>query len=49
MLTAELIRQKRDGGELSAQEISDLVFGIADGSVTDAQVGAFAMAVRGAG
>ena len=45
MLTAELIRQKRDGGELSADEIEQLVFGIADGSVTDAQVGALAMAI----
>jgi thymidine phosphorylase len=45
MLTAELIRRKRDGLELSEQEISQLVFGIADGSVTDAQVGALAMAI----
>jgi thymidine phosphorylase len=45
MLTAELIRRKRDGGELSADEIEGLAFGIADGSVTDAQVGALAMAI----
>jgi thymidine phosphorylase len=45
MLTAELIRRKRDGGELSADEISQLVAGIADGGVTDAQVGALAMAI----
>ncbi len=45
MLTAELIRRKRDGGELSAEEITQLVSGIADGSVTDAQVGALAMAI----
>jgi thymidine phosphorylase len=45
MLTAELIRRKRDGLELSASEIEQLVFGIADGSVTDAQVGALAMAI----
>jgi thymidine phosphorylase len=45
MLTAELIRRKRDGAELSAQEISELVQGIADGTVTDAQVGALAMAI----
>jgi thymidine phosphorylase len=45
MLTAELIRKKRDGGELSAEEIAQLVQGIADGSVTDAQVGALAMAI----
>jgi thymidine phosphorylase len=45
VLTAELIRRKRDGGELSAEQIEQLVFGIADGSVTDAQVGALAMAI----
>jgi thymidine phosphorylase len=45
VLTAELIRRKRDGGELSADEISFLVGGIADGSVSDAQVGALAMAI----
>jgi thymidine phosphorylase len=45
MLVPELIRRKRDGGELSAEEISELVAGIADGTVTDAQVGALAMAV----
>ena len=45
MLTAELIRRKRDGVELSAEEIASLVSGIADGTVTDAQVGALAMAI----
>jgi thymidine phosphorylase len=45
MLTAELIRRKRDGGELSAAEIEQLVGGITDGSVSDAQVGALAMAI----
>jgi thymidine phosphorylase len=45
MLVAELIRRKRDGGELSAAEIEELVSGIADGTVTDAQVGALAMAI----
>jgi thymidine phosphorylase len=45
VLTAELIRRKRDGGELSADEIEFLVAGIADGSVSDAQVGALAMAI----
>jgi thymidine phosphorylase len=50
MLPAELIRRKRDGGELSAAEIGFLVRGIADGSLSDAQVGALAMALflRGA-
>ena len=45
MHVPELIRRKRDGGELSAEEIHELVGGIADGTVTDAQVGALAMAV----
>src|SRR5947209_8013636 len=45
MLVAELIRTKRDGGELSASEIEELVAGITDGTVTDAQVGALAMAI----
>src|SRR5579859_3413833 len=45
MLVAELIRRKRDGGELSREEIEELVAGITDGSVTDAQVGALAMAI----
>ncbi|HEX2102431.1 MAG TPA: thymidine phosphorylase [Solirubrobacteraceae bacterium] len=45
MLAQELIRRKRDGGTLAAREIEWLVRGIADGFVTDAQVGAFAMAV----
>jgi thymidine phosphorylase len=51
VLIAELIRRKRDGGELSADEIGFLVAGIADGSVSDAQVGALAMAIllRGMG
>src|SRR6478752_2252554 len=45
MLPAELIRHKRAGGELSAAQIEFLVAGIADGSVSDAQVGALAMAI----
>ena len=45
MLAAELIRRKRDGGELTAEEIGFLVTGITDGSVSDAQVGALAMAI----
>jgi thymidine phosphorylase len=40
VLIAELIRKKRDGGELTAEEIDFLVAGITDGTVTDAQVGA---------
>jgi thymidine phosphorylase len=45
MLVAELIRTKRDGGELGEEEIRFLVEGISDGSVSDAQVGALAMAI----
>jgi len=45
VLAAELIRRKRDGGELTAEEIQFLVAGITDGSVSDAQVGALAMAI----
>jgi thymidine phosphorylase len=45
VLVPELIRTKRDGGELSDDEIRFLVEGIADGSVSDAQVGALAMAI----
>ena len=45
-LPQESIRTKRDGGELDARELTALARGIADGSLSDAQVGAFAMAVR---
>jgi len=43
---AEMIAIKRDGGALSKQMIDDVVAGITDMSLSDAQVGAFAMAVR---
>jgi thymidine phosphorylase len=45
LLPQELIRRKRDGGELEPHEIEWFVRGITDGGVSDAQVGAFAMAV----
>ena len=45
LTTAELIRRKRDGALLGDQAIADLVAGIVDGSVSDAQIAAFAMAV----
>jgi thymidine phosphorylase len=45
MLVPELIRTKRDGGELGEEEIRFLVEGISTGSVSDAQVGALAMAI----
>ena len=41
----DLIRIKRDGGELSEEQVRELVTGIADGTVSDAQVGALAMAI----
>ena len=45
MHIAELIRRKRDGGELTDEELGFLVRGIADGTLSDAQVGALAMAI----
>jgi pyrimidine-nucleoside phosphorylase len=42
---AELIERKRDGDELAAEEISDLVLGYARGEVPDYQMSAFCMAV----
>jgi pyrimidine-nucleoside phosphorylase len=42
---AELIQRKRDGGELSSAEISELVLGYARGEVPDYQLAAFCMAV----
>ena len=45
LLAQEVIRRKRDGLALSAEEIEWLVAGITDGSISDAQVGALAMAI----
>ena len=45
MLASEVIRRKRDGHALSSEEIGFLVDGITDGSLSDAQVGALAMAM----
>ncbi|MGY6706538.1 thymidine phosphorylase [Roseinatronobacter sp.] len=45
MLYQELIRRKRDGDALSGTELAAIVAGICDGSMGDAQLGAFAMAV----
>jgi thymidine phosphorylase len=44
-LPQEIIRKKRDGGALSAQEIQFFVRGITDNSVTEGQIAALAMAV----
>lgn len=45
MLFTDVIRKKRDGGELSAEEIAFFVDGLADGSIPAEQVSALAMAV----
>jgi pyrimidine-nucleoside phosphorylase len=42
---AELIQRKRDGGELSADELGELILGYARGDVPDYQMAAFCMAV----
>jgi pyrimidine-nucleoside phosphorylase len=42
---AEVVRRKRDGEELSANEISDLVLAYGRGEVPDYQMSAFCMAV----
>jgi thymidine phosphorylase len=44
-LPQEIIRKKRDGGILSAEEIQFFVRGITDNSVTEGQIAALAMAV----
>ena len=45
-LPQEIIRRKRDGHELSAEEVAFIVRGIHDGSLSEGQVAAFAMTVR---
>jgi len=45
MYVPDLIRVKRDGGVLGEEQIRALAAGIADGTVSDAQVGALAMAI----
>lgn len=45
MLAQELIRKKRDGGELGRAEIDFVVRGITDGSIGEGQIAAMAMAV----
>lgn len=45
MIPQELIRRKRDGGVLTADEIVAFVTGMTDGSIAESQVSAFAMAV----
>jgi thymidine phosphorylase len=45
MLPQEVIRSKRDGRALSDEEIAFFVAGITDGSISEGQAAAFAMAV----
>jgi thymidine phosphorylase len=45
MIPAEIIRRKRDGHPLRSDEIAFAVAAITDGSLSDAQVGALAMAL----
>ena len=45
MLFRDIIRKKRDGGELTPEEITFFVNGLADGSIPAEQVSALAMAV----
>ncbi|MBZ5488196.1 thymidine phosphorylase [Halomonas aquamarina] len=45
MLPQELIRLKRDGQPLAASDIKTFIQGIADDRISDAQIGAFTMAV----
>ncbi|MDX6482810.1 MAG: pyrimidine-nucleoside phosphorylase, partial [Gaiellaceae bacterium] len=42
---ADLIQRKRDGEELSAAELSELILGYAHDEVPDYQLAAFCMAV----
>jgi thymidine phosphorylase len=44
-LPQEIIRRKRDGAALSRDEIAFMVRGLTDGSISEGQVAAFAMAV----
>ena len=44
-LPQEIVRKKRDGGALSKDEIAFLIEGLTNGTVSEGQVAAFAMAV----
>ena len=45
MVPAELIRRKRDGRALDGAQVRRFVQGLVDGSFSDAQAGAMAMAI----
>lgn len=44
MIPQEIIRRKRDGQVLAADEISDFIAGLSSGSISEGQAAAFAMA-----
>jgi len=45
MLSQEVIRRKREGETLAAEEIASIVRGLTDGTVSEGQAAAFAMAI----
>lgn len=45
MLPQEIIRAKRDGRPLSRDQVGDFIRGLTDGTISEGQVAAFAMAV----
>ena len=45
MLPQEVIRRKRDGNALSTDEVKEFISGLTNGTVSEGQVAAFAMAV----
>src|SRR5712691_5382787 len=45
MRAYDLIRKKRDGGQLSSEELQFLVWGATSGGIADEQLAAFLMAV----
>jgi thymidine phosphorylase len=45
VIPQEIIRRKRDGAELTAEEIAFVIRGLTSGAVTEGQAAAFAMAV----
>ena len=45
MLPQEVIRRKRDGAALAQDDVKEFISGLTDGSVSEGQVAAFAMAV----